>query len=206
MRRTGPVRTLGLTGGIGSGKSEVARVLASLGARVIDTDAISRALTQAGGAAIEPIRTRFGSDVIDASGALDRAAMRQLAFSDPQNRMVLESILHPLISDEARRQAEAAAAGQVVVFDVPLLVESGRRWIDRVDRVLVVDCSNETQIQRVMQRSGWSRDTVERVIGQQAAREARRAVADAVILNDGIDLPALREAVIAVWKDWGLPV
>ena len=167
-------------------------------------DAISRQLTAPGGAAIAALRQQFGDEVMGADGALDRTRMRTLAFGDAGVRQQLEAILHHLITQECARQAATAAEDQVVVFEVPLLVESGR-WLDRVSRVLVVDCAVETQIQRVMQRSGWSREMVEKVIHQQASREQRRAVADAVILNDGISLDELREQVCALWARWGLP-
>jgi dephospho-CoA kinase len=191
---------IGLTGGIGSGKSTVARALVARGAALVDTDAIARALTLSGGAAIAAIRAAFGDDLIASDGALDRARMRALAFSDPAAKTRLEAILHPMIGVECTRQAQAAA-GRAVVFDVPLLVES-RHWRARVDRVLVVDCNVETQIERVMQRSGWTRDAVTAVIAQQATREARRAAADAVIHNDGLTLEELEREVDMLWAHW----
>lgn len=191
---------IGLTGGIGSGKSQVAGRLAACGATIIDTDAIARLLTQPGGAAIEPIRREFGASLIDPRGALDRDRMRAQAFGDVSARRRLELILHPLIGIEAEQQY-AASAAPVVVFDVPLLVESGR-WRDRVDRVLVIDCDEATQIDRVMHRSGWSRDAVVAVIAQQSPRAARRAAADAVIHNDGITLEQLQAEVAALWALW----
>jgi dephospho-CoA kinase len=194
---------IGLTGGIGSGKSQVARRLAACGATIVDTDAIARLLTQPGGAAIEPIRREFGASLIDPRGALDRDRMRAQAFGDVSTRRRLESILHPLIGIEAERQFTASAA-PVVVFDVPLLVESGR-WRDRVDRVLVIDCDEATQIDRVMHRSGWSRDAVVAVIAQQSPRAARRAAADAVIHNDGITLEQLQAEVAMLWALWNAP-
>jgi dephospho-CoA kinase len=194
---------IGLTGGIGSGKSSVAGRLVACGATIVDTDAIARALTGPGGAGIEPIRREFGADFIDPHGALDRDRMRARAFGDVSARRRLESILHPLIGLDAERQF-AASAAPVVVFDVPLLVESGR-WRDRVDRVLVIDCDEATQIARVMQRSGWSLDAVVAVIAQQATRVARRAAADAVIYNDGITLEQLDAEVGALWRLWNVP-
>lgn len=196
-------RSIGLTGGIGSGKSTVAHMLVQLGAKLVDTDAISRQLTAPGGRAIPLVHMRFGPEAIDANGALDRAHMRELVFRDPEARLALESILHPLIHDETERQGHEAAAGQVVVFDVPLLVEAGQRWRDRVDRILVIDCRPETQVERVIRRSGWTRQTVERVIAQQAARAQRLAVADDVIVNDGLPLPDLEAAVHRLWRHWG---
>jgi dephospho-CoA kinase len=192
--------SIGLTGGIGSGKSTVAERLAELGAAVIDTDAIARQLTQAGGAAIEPIRSAFGSRFIDAQGALDRVRMREQAFADPAARRRLEAILHPLIGAEAQRQAQAAHA-RVTVFDVPLLVESAH-WRDRVDKVLVIDCREATQLERVAQRPGWSREAAQAVIAQQASRALRRSCADAVVCNDALSLAELGGAVRALWKQW----
>jgi dephospho-CoA kinase len=195
-----PLR-IGLTGGIGSGKSTVAALLAARGALVIDTDALARELTAAGGAALPAIAERFGADTIGPDGALDRARMRERVFADPAAKAALEAILHPLIGELTQARAAAGAPGQVRVFDVPLLVESGR-WRDRVDRVLVVDCRVETQVERVMRRNGWPEAQVRAVIAAQASREARRALADAVILNDGIDLDTLRTEVDAVWSRW----
>src|SRR6185369_2771373 len=145
---------IGLTGGIGSGKSTVAALLAGHGAAIIDTDAIARQLTLPGGAAIDAIRAAFGAEMIAANGALDRERMRSVAFQDPAARQRLEAILHPLIGLETARQA-AESPAPVKVFDVPLLVES-QRWRAIVDRVLVVDCSTATQSARVAQRQGWS--------------------------------------------------
>ncbi len=201
MRPPPPGLRIGLTGGIGSGKSTVAGLLGGCGARVVDTDAISRRLTLPGGLAIAPIRARFGAAFIDADGALDRARMREQVFADPEAKRRLEAILHPLIGVETQREAAAVPPGTVVVFDVPLLVESGR-WRERVDKVLVIDCDEETQVRRVMARAGWSEPAVRAVIAQQATREARRAVADAVIVNDGIDLEALGGQVRALWQRW----
>jgi dephospho-CoA kinase len=203
MPPAGQPLAIGLTGGIGSGKSTVAARLVALGAALVDTDAIAHALTAPGGAAMPALRTAFGDDVADASGALDRARMRQIVFADADAKRRLEAILHPMIGDEARRQAEVAAAERrpVVVFDVPLLTESSH-WRARCQHILVVDCDTETQVQRVMARSGWSDEQVRRVIASQATREARRAIADAVILNDGISLEALQAEVDALWSCW----
>ena len=196
----GPLRRIGLTGGIGSGKSTVAAMLVACGAALIDSDAISRELTQAGGAAIEPLRQAFGADCVDAQGALDRSRMRALAFAEPAVRLRLEAVLHPLIGAETvRRSAEAGDA--VLVFDVPLLAESAH-WRDGLQRILVVDCSSATQIERVTQRPGWDRAAAERVVAQQASRALRRAIADAVVFNDGIDLAALEAQVRALWRRW----
>jgi dephospho-CoA kinase len=194
-----PLR-IGLTGGIGSGKSTVAATFGQLGATLIDTDAIARRLTGPSGDAMPALRRVFGDAVAASDGALDREAMRALAFSDPAAKQRLEAVLHPLIGAEAERQA-AQASGAMVVFDVPLLAES-RRWRERVDRVLVVDCSEATQIDRVVQRPGWSRDAARRVIASQASRAARRAIADAVIFNEGLSLDALDAAVRTLWQLW----
>ena len=197
---------VGLTGGIGSGKSTVAALLAGHGAVVIDTDLIARQLTLPGGAAIAAIAASFGPAFIDPTGALDRARMRDHAFSDDAARQRLEAILHPLIGIETARQAEApdALAASLVVFDVPLLVESGR-WRARVDKVLVVDCTEATQIARVTRRSGWSRSAVRAVIERQATRMQRLACADASIYNDAITPDRLALEVLALWRQWGAP-
>lgn len=191
---------IGLTGGIGSGKSTVARLLVARGAVLIDTDAIARSLASPGGAAIEAIRTQFGSSVIDTTGGLDRTRMRELVFADAQAKVRLETILHPMIGLECNRQA-LAAAGKTTVFDVPLLVESSH-WRTRVDRVLVVDCTTETQVVRVMNRSGWSREAVLAVVAQQASRERRRTCADAVIHNDDLTLDELARHVDMLLDRW----
>ena len=191
---------IGLTGGIGSGKSTVAQLLASHGAAIFDTDAIAREISSPGGAAIAPLREAFGAALIDANGALDRAAMRGLAFTDATARRRLEAILHPLIGAEVERRAAVSRAA-VQVFDVPLLVESGR-WRARVDRVLVVDCSEAAQIDRVVARSGWSADAVRAVLAQQATRAARRASADAVLYNEAIPLAELARQVASLWGHW----
>ena len=198
------VLRIGLTGGIGSGKSTVAGLLASHGAAIIDTDAIARRLTLPGGAAVPGIRGAFGDAFIDASGALDRDRMRSLAFSDPQAKRRLEAILHPLIGIETAREADASGSA-VKVFDVPLLVESGR-WRATVDRVLVVDCSEDTQVERVVRRAGWAEEAVRQVIAQQANRSARLACADAVIRNQGLTLDGLAAEVAALWARWCAPL
>ncbi|ANN68769.1 dephospho-CoA kinase [Bordetella bronchialis] len=183
MKEVTPRLKIGLTGGIGSGKSRVADLLASWGASVIDTDEISRALTAADGGAMPEIVRAFGARAAGPDGAMDRDWMRAQVFADPQARGRLEAILHPLIS-RAALDAAASAAGCYVVFVVPLLIESGR-WARRVDRVCVVDCDPETQIRRVRSRSGLTIDTIERIMAAQAARDTRLAAAHDVILNDG---------------------
>lgn len=194
---------IGLTGGIGSGKSTVSGLLVAQGAALVDTDAIARALTAPGGAAMPAISEAFGAQMVGLDGALDRDRMRALAFAEPSAKQRLEAILHPLIGDQARQAADAAASSgaRAVVFDVPLLAESAH-WRARVDRILVVDCTPGTQIQRVMTRSGWPQETVQRVIAQQATRERRRALADAVIFNEALSLAALQEEVRSLWQHW----
>ena len=198
-----PRLRIGLTGGIGSGKSTVARLLAQHGAAVVDTDLIARELTLSGGAAIDAIAQAFGAELIAATGALDRARMRELVFADATAKQRLEAILHPLIGIETERQAGATdAAG--VVFDVPLLVESGR-WRAKVDKVLVVDCHEAMQIERVVARSGWTAEAVQAVIDQQASRGQRRGCADAVIFNDALTPEQLADQVRSVWQRWTRP-
>jgi dephospho-CoA kinase len=198
-----PALRLGLTGGIGSGKSTVASMLAGRGAVVIDADAISRQLTGPGGGAIELIEKQFGPRFITPEGALDRELTRQLVFDDARAKQQLETIVHPLVGEEVDRQA-AQAGGACIVFDVPLLVESGR-WRQRVDRVLVVDCSEATQINRVMARSGWTREAVEKVMAGQATRGQRLAAADVTIFNDSVmSLSALAALVRQLAQRFGL--
>lgn len=201
----GPARPLriGLTGGIGSGKSTVAAMFAERGVRVVDTDAIARALTGPGGAAMPALHAAFGPQAVAADGSLDRAWMRQHAFASPAAKQQLEALLHPLILAQAQAEAATAAPGQAVLFDVPLLAESGH-WRSRVDKVLVVDCSEATQLARVAARPGWDEALAQRVLAQQATRQARRALADVVILNDGISLSALQGQVHALGLQWGL--
>jgi dephospho-CoA kinase len=174
---------VGLTGGIGSGKSEVARLFAARGAGVVDTDALAHELTAPGGAAIEPIRSAFGSGLIGADGALDRAAMRHLAFSDPAARRNLEAILHPMIRQRSDALV-AQAAGPYVVLVVPLLVESG---VDRLryQRVLVIDTPEDEQVARVVSRSGLGPAEVRAIMATQARRAERLSQADDIIDNSG---------------------
>jgi len=199
------VTRLGLTGGIGSGKSTVAGMLAGHGAAIIDADAISRQTTATGGPAIDAIRQAFGAAYITPEGALDRDSMRALAFSDPTARRRLEQIVHPLVGLETRRQTEAAIQSgyRCIVFDIPLLVESAH-WRARLDQVLVLDCRPTTQIERVMRRNGLSRDEVERILAQQASRRLRLQAADHVICNDDLDLPELARLVGLLARRFGL--
>ena len=185
-----PLR-IGLTGGIASGKSTVADMFAELGAPVIDTDVIAREVVAPGQPALDEIRKRFGDQAIDADGRLDRAFMRKLIFDDDEARQALESILHPRIGAETRRQAEAAV-GDYQLIVVPLLVGSPLR--EYVDRVLVVDCDEETQVQRLLARDAGSEEQARSILKAQASRDQRLAIADDVIVNDQ-GLPELRAAV-----------
>jgi dephospho-CoA kinase len=177
---------VGLTGGIGSGKSAAASCFADLGATVVDSDAIAHELTGPGGAAMPALKTAFGRMAAAADGRLDRETMRKAVFSDPDTRKRLEAILHPMIRARAdARCKEALVAGApYVVLVVPLLVESGT-YRGRVDRVAVVDCEDETRIGRVMARSGLSRAEIECIMAAQASREDRLAAADDIIDNNG---------------------
>lgn len=177
---------VGLTGGIGSGKSAVSDRFGSLGAAIVDTDVIAHALTAPGGAAIDAIRARFGPTAIAADGRMDRDAMRRRVFADASQRRALAAILHPLIRDasEAALRSPAARAAPYAVLVIPLLVESGSPRA-RCDRVLVVDCAPATQIARVMSRSGLARDAAEHIVAAQVDRATRLAAADDVIDNDG---------------------
>lgn len=191
-----PLR-IGLTGGIGSGKSTVSQVLRACGAAVIDADAIARSVTAPHGAAMPAIVRTFGETFVTPEGALNREYMRAHVFSQPDAKQALEAIIHPLVTQESQRQAQVAIANgcHTLVFDVPLLVEAGARWRTRVDRILVVDCLEETQIQRVMSRNGLSREAVQAIIAAQAPRTQKLAAADWVIYNEGITQEALRECV-----------
>jgi dephospho-CoA kinase len=196
---------IGLTGGIGSGKSTVLGMLQALGAAAVDADAISRASTAPGGAAIALIAQRFGPEFITPEGALDRTRMRERAYAHPEARRELEQIIHPLVGEEIERQVDAALAAGVrcIVFDIPLLVESGR-WRAQVERVLVVDCEPETQVSRVTARSGLAPDEVRAIIAAQAPRALRLAAADIVICNEGLTLDALRNEVEQAARSFGL--
>jgi len=183
---------VGLTGGIGSGKSAAADAFGRLGAAIVDTDAIAHELTAAGGAAIAEIARQFGKAFIDTSGAMDRKRMRDLVFNDADEKQRLEALLHPMIRAESQRRI-AASAGPYVVLVVPLLIESAG-YRERVGRVLVVDCPEALQLARVRQRSGLSDAEVKRVIASQIQRERRLAAADDVIDNSGT-IAALQQQV-----------
>ncbi|MGV1043626.1 dephospho-CoA kinase [Limnohabitans sp.] len=197
---------LGLTGGIGSGKSTVAGMLAARGAAVIDADAISRSVTAPGGQAIAAIAANFGAHMVGADGAMDRQAMRERIFQDHAAKRQLEAIIHPLVSQiTAERTQNALDQGhRCLVFDVPLLVESGERWRRQVDRVMVVDCDVSTQQQRVMARNGLPAQEIDRIIAQQASRAQRLSCADIVIVNQSMNLLELEAQISQVAADFGL--
>ena len=175
---------VGLTGGIGSGKTTVANLFADLGAAIVDTDVIAHELTGPQGAAMPQIAAAFGQTVLQPDGSLDRAAMRQLCFSDPQARKRLECILHPMIRRESSARCAQAHAAPYVVLVVPLLIESGA-YQQKVHRILVVDCDESVQVKRVMQRSGMSAEAVRAIMATQATRSERLAAADDVVSNEG---------------------
>lgn len=184
---------IGLTGGIGCGKSTVAALFRDLGAAIIDADTISHQLTQSSGAAIPAIRAAFGDACVDPSGALDRPRMRRLVFSDQAAKQRLEGILHPLIHAQMLSQARSAGGAHYVMLVIPLLFENPA-YHELVQRTLVVDCAEATQISRTMRRSGMSEQEVRAIIAQQVPREERLRQADDVIDNDaGMD--ALRPQV-----------
>lgn len=191
--QTTPLR-IGLTGGIASGKSLVADSFHDLGVPVIDTDIIAREVVRPGQPALDEIRTRFGEGVLDDDGELDRAAMRELIFSDQGARHDLEAILHPRIGAETRRQADSAG-GDYQIIVVPLLV--GSPLTQFVDRILVVDCEEETQIQRLLARDTEMLGQAERIVAAQASREERLSIADDVINNE-FDLDYVRKQVAAL--------
>ena len=200
-----PLIRLGLTGGIGSGKSTVAKLLAEEGAAVVDADAIARALTAPDGLAIPLIAAAFGQDFITPDGALNRDQMRLLAYADATERKRLEAIIHPLVALETQRQATTAVTAGYpwIVFDIPLLVESPH-WRQKVDHVLVVDCTPDIQISRVMTRSHLSSEAIEKIIASQASREQRLAAADTVIYNANLSLVQLADEVHQIAHRLGL--
>jgi dephospho-CoA kinase len=173
---------VGLTGGIGSGKSTIARAFAEHGVNIVDTDRIAHQVSASGGAAIESLRDAFGNDAIASDGSMDRDWMRQRVFDNEQERHKLERIVHPIIRQITNEQVMAKPEPYVII-DVPLLIESGN-WENRCDRVLVVDCQVQTQIDRVIQRNGFTRERIDSIIAVQATREQRLAAADDVLDND----------------------
>ena len=199
-----PLR-LGLTGGIGSGKSSVARLLADQGAAVVDADAIAREVTAPAGPAIPLIAKVFGQDFMTPDGALNRDKMRGLIHTDPISRQRLESIIHPLVALETQRQSLIAIreGRPCIVFDIPLLVESPT-WRQTVHHVLVVDCTPEVQISRVMARDHLTRTEVEKVMASQASRELRLGAADMVVFNVGLSFEELTDEVRQIARRFGL--
>jgi len=204
----GQIPLIGLTGGIGSGKTTVSDLLAKLGAGIVDTDLIAHQITAPNGAAISLIEKQFGPDFIAADGALNREKMRSLVFASPEVRKSLETITHPLIREETTRQAIQLNkdGAPYLVFVVPLLIESGS-WRHLIDCLVVVDCPKETQIKRVMQRSNLPEEEVERILAAQASREERLKHADVVIENQGslVELEAevenLHQKILQIQKD-----
>jgi dephospho-CoA kinase len=190
---------IGLTGGIGSGKSRAAAMFGELGADVIDTDAIAHELTQAGGAAMPAITAAFGPAVVADSGGLDRAAMRELVFADPASRARLEGILHPLIGGVTRGRVARSTAPYVLLV-VPLLLEKGG-FRDLVRRVLVVDCEESLQIDRTMLRSGLTEAAVRAIMAAQIPRQQRLEAVDDIIRNDG-DVAQLRSQVAVLHQQY----
>ncbi len=199
------VARLGLTGGIGSGKSTVAQLLAKQGAAVVDADAIARELTLPKGLAMTSIKTTFGASFVTPTGALDRDKMRALVHNDSTARQRLENIIHPLVALETQRQAVIATEKgyQCIVFDVPLLVESAV-WRQRVERVLVIDCTPEVQIKRVMARNQLPREQIEKIILSQIERKQRLKAADAVIFNANLSFDELAHEVDQISYYFGL--
>ncbi|NOX69300.1 MAG: dephospho-CoA kinase [Gammaproteobacteria bacterium] len=183
--------SIGLTGGIASGKSTVADMFSDLGATVIDTDVIARDVVKPGQPALDEIRKTFGAEVIAADGRLNREKMRSIVFADAGKRKILESILHPRIREEATNQA-IAASGPYRIIVVPLLVESPMR--SNMDRILVVDCSEESQLTRLLSRDAESTEQAQRMIAAQSSRDERLAIADDIVQNEG-DLEATRRQV-----------
>ncbi len=200
-----PALLLGLTGGIGSGKSTVAASFSKHEIPVIDADAISRQSTAAQGNAMEAIRAKFGAEMIAADGGLDREAMRTLVFSNPSARLMLQEIVHPLVGQEISRQTQLAEAANAacIVFDIPLLTESAH-WRQRLHQVLVVDCSEATQRQRVLARDKLDEATVNRIIRAQSSRVHRLRCADIVIHNESINLEELDVQVAMIARRFGL--
>ena len=198
-------KRLGLTGGIGSGKSTVATMFASFGAALIDADAISRRLTASNGMAISTIREQFGEMFIDQDGSLNRKHMRDLIFGDTDAKRRLEKIIHPLIKLEIERQDQLAVSlgKRLIVYDIPLLIES-LNWRPVLDNVLVIDCLEQTQIDRVKLRNTLKTEEIQKIIASQANRKIRNSAADMLIFNDSISIEQLRQQVKQVSQHFGL--
>ena len=199
MSSTATMR-LGVTGGIGSGKSTVCGLLAKKGIPLIDADAISRACTAPGGAALPAIAQAFGEAVFEAPGILNRDAMRALVFDDAPALAQLQALLHPLIAAEIERQAAQAQASSppCIAFDIPLLVES-KRWRPVLDRVLVIDCQAQTQIDRVVQRSGLTPQNVQKIMAAQSSRAARLQCADFILFNESVTIDEIDKLLPAIF-------
>ena len=203
----GRILLIGLTGGIGSGKTAVSDLLAKFGAGIVDTDLIAHQITASDGAAIPLIQREFGAEFIGADGSLDRSKMRSLVFTKPEARKTLEAITHPLIRQETIRQAVQLSkeGSPYLVFVVPLLIESGS-WLGIIDRLVVVDCPEEVQIKRVMQRSNLAREEVEKILAAQASRQERLNHADMVIKNQGSfrdlerEVQSLHQEILGIQK------
>jgi dephospho-CoA kinase len=193
------IHRIGLTGGIGSGKSTLGQMLVARGIPLVDADAIAHQVTASQGAGIEPIRRQFGDAFIDAQGALDRARMRQHVFSNPSAKLALQSLLHPLIHQRILEEvAKTAKEGNsMVLIDIPLLVESAH-WRGQLDKVIVVDCSEATQVRRVMARNHMAEADVRQIMANQAKRSQRLAAADVVVFNDPDDLAHLQAQALGI--------
>ena len=204
----GHLPLIGLTGGIGSGKTAVSDQLAKLGAGIVDTDLIAHLITAPKGIAIPLIEKQFGAEFISADGSLNRSKMRSLVFENPKARKILEAITHPLIREETTRQAVQLVKEGVpyLVFVVPLLIESSA-WLGLIDRLVVVDCPEEMQIERVMHRSNLTRNEVERILAAQASRQERLSHADMVIENQdslvdlATEVQSLHQKILQIQKD-----
>jgi dephospho-CoA kinase len=193
------IHRIGLTGGIGSGKSTLGQMLVARGIPLVDADAIAHQVTAPQGAGIEPIRRQFGDAFIDAQGALDRARMRQHVFSNPSAKLALQSLLHPLIHQRILEEvAKTAKEGNsMVLIDIPLLVESSH-WRGQLDKVIVVDCAEATQVRRVMARNHMAEADVRQIMANQAKRSQRLAAADVVVFNDPDDLAHLQAQALGI--------
>jgi dephospho-CoA kinase len=196
---------LGLTGGVGSGKSTAARIFQEMGASIIDADAISREVTAPGGAAIFALQSLFGSKMLTDEGALDRVRMRDLIYSNPIAKTQLERIVHPLVGKAISHQAHSAEASgaQCIVFDIPLLVESNH-WRETLHRILVIDCSEASQAERVMTRSGLTLSEVQSIVFAQSSRAQRLKAADIIVFNDGVTIEEFAQQIRKIGQHFGL--